>query len=142
MGTDLAKREGGEGFDAEGVYSDKNDVSLPFDTPFLLCYDKRSHIEVIPRVPPSSPTIDRLYTILLLFPFLLIDLSQEITPEGRQAISLVAEIINTFAAHDIPLTDTLILEGYTFLAKLGQANGPITPDIGREMIAQVAGIDV
>jgi exosome complex component RRP4 len=27
MGTDLEKREMGEGFDAEGVYSDKNDVS-------------------------------------------------------------------------------------------------------------------
>ena len=29
VGTDQEKREGGEGFDAEGVYSNKNDVSFP-----------------------------------------------------------------------------------------------------------------
>lgn len=29
LGTTQEKRDGGEGFDAEGVYSDKNDVSLP-----------------------------------------------------------------------------------------------------------------
>ena len=28
VGTTTEKREGGEGFDAEGVYSDKNDVSV------------------------------------------------------------------------------------------------------------------
>lgn len=29
MGTTTERREGGEGFDAEAVYSDKNDVSFP-----------------------------------------------------------------------------------------------------------------
>lgn len=39
-GTTVAQREGGEGFDAEGVYSNTNDVSPPSIPPWLLVWCK------------------------------------------------------------------------------------------------------
>lgn len=41
VGTSQEKREGGEGFDAEGVYSDKNDVSF-------FPYTSKDLVELIP----------------------------------------------------------------------------------------------
>ncbi|WVQ99203.1 hypothetical protein IAU59_006335 [Kwoniella sp. CBS 9459] len=93
-GTTQEKREGGDGFDAEGVYSDKND---------------------------------------------------DITPEGRQAVSLISNIIKLVAAEGIPLTETLIGEAYNWVQQQGEgagSSGPLDPRDGERMLAEVAGVDV
>ncbi|KAK1924455.1 putative exosome complex exonuclease rrp4 [Papiliotrema laurentii] len=91
VGTTQEKRDGGEGFDAEGVYSDKND---------------------------------------------------DISPEGRQAISTVAGIIQVFASHNIPLSDTLISDGYNWLVSTGGTLTSLKEEGGRQMIASITGVDV
>ncbi|CAD6588582.1 MAG: exosome non-catalytic core subunit rrp4 [Tremellales sp. Tagirdzhanova-0007] len=89
-GTTIERREGGEGFDAEAVYSDKND---------------------------------------------------EISPESREAISMVANIIRSLAGYDVPLTDTLIAEAYAWATTSG-TQGVLSGEEGRRMVASVTGVDV
>ncbi|WVR07298.1 hypothetical protein IAU60_004339 [Kwoniella sp. DSM 27419] len=90
-GTSQERREGGDGFDAEGVYSDKND---------------------------------------------------DITSEGRQAISVIANLIKYIAAEGIPLTDTLIMEAYGWISQNGLDAGALHNKEGERMLAEVAGVDV
>lgn len=103
LGTTQEKRDGGDGFDAEGVYSDKNDVSF----------------------------------ILVIHPN-----SKEITPEGRNAISVVATIIQNFARNSIPLTDVVIAEGYQWFVSSGAGVRDLDGQVGRDLIAAVTGVDV
>ncbi|RSH81538.1 exosome non-catalytic core subunit rrp4 [Saitozyma podzolica] len=91
-GTGEDRREGGEGFDAEGVYSDKNDV----------------------RNPPSS----------------------------RTAISLVSNLINLFAAHNVPLSDTLLLDAHAWVHKRGVIGPDVPRDVGERLLAELVGVDV
>ncbi|EIW70870.1 hypothetical protein TREMEDRAFT_28582 [Tremella mesenterica DSM 1558] len=90
-GTTAERREGGEGFDAEGVYSDKND---------------------------------------------------DIPPEGREAISLVANMIQLFAFHNIPLSDTLLHDGSSWLQNAGHVGGSISSEVAARMLEEVVGISI
>ncbi|WRT66131.1 uncharacterized protein IL334_003084 [Kwoniella shivajii] len=90
-GTSQEKREGGEGFDSEGVYSDKND---------------------------------------------------DITPEGRQAISSVANLIKVLADQGIPLTDTLIEEASNWMNQNQLPIGPLVKNDEQRLLAEVVGVDV
>jgi exosome complex component RRP4 len=104
MGTPQGSREGGEGFDAEGVYRADNDVSCVRDDALL-------HANML----------------------------QEITPESRQAITDVANVIKTFASHDIPLADTLIAEGYQWLRDSGRTPGAVlSTEDGERMVQELA----
>lgn len=95
MGTTQEVREGGDGFDAEGVYSDKND---------------------------------------------------EITPESRLAISCIASIITALAECEVPLTDTLIADGFKWLSEdnRGQLRplGPQDQARSKRMVESVTGVSV
>ena len=52
-GMTVERREGGEGFDAEGVYSDKNDVSLGFViTVFDRPHTVPRHLPFVLTTPP------------------------------------------------------------------------------------------
>jgi len=90
LGTSAERREGGEGFDAEGVYSDKND---------------------------------------------------DISPEDRKAISVIANIIVVLAEHDIPLSDTLIADAYGWITKHSGVDLN-SQEVAERMIAEVTGVDV
>ncbi|KAK8864183.1 hypothetical protein IAR55_001429 [Kwoniella newhampshirensis] len=90
-GTSQERREGGEGFDAEGVYSDRND---------------------------------------------------DITPEGRQAISLIANLIKLLAREGVPLTETLIGEAYTWAAKNGLGIGTLNEEVEERLLSEVVGLDI
>jgi exosome complex component RRP4 len=88
LGTRQDDREGGEGFDAEGVYRNDND---------------------------------------------------EIDPESRQAIIDVANVIKAFAAHGVPLADTLIAEGYQWLRDQALVPGvPLAAADGERMVRELA----
>lgn len=64
---------------------------------------------------------------------------QEITAESRQAITDVANVIKTFASHDIPLADTLIAEGYQWLVDSGRTPGAVlSPEDGDRMVQEMA----
>jgi exosome complex component RRP4 len=67
---------------------------------------------------------------------------QDISPEGRQAISTVAGIIQVFASHNIPLSDTLISDGYNWLVSTGGNLTSLNEEGGRQMIASITGVDV
>ncbi|WVQ82448.1 hypothetical protein IAT38_004576 [Cryptococcus sp. DSM 104549] len=90
-GTLQERREGGEGFDAEGVYSDKND---------------------------------------------------DITPEGRQVISRIANLIKVLVGQGVSLTETLISEAYMWAAHTGVGEGPMTQEEKERMLVEVVGLDV
>ena len=108
-GTSVERREGGEGFDAEGVYSNQNDVNLSSSCPSAL----------------------------------LTTLYQDIPPEGRIAISTVANIIQALADENVPLSDTLIADAYSWFASQGMGTGKgqtIVPDLGRRLLEEVVGI--
>ncbi|ORY21899.1 putative exosome complex exonuclease rrp4 [Naematelia encephala] len=93
-GTSESQREGGEGFDAEGVYSNVND---------------------------------------------------DISPEGRRAIAEVANLIEVFAAYDVPLSDTLIADGYAWITqqrKSRPSSGAIRGGEAERMVFEVTGLDI
>ncbi|AAW40686.1 hypothetical protein CNBA0770 [Cryptococcus deneoformans B-3501A] len=90
-GTSQARREGGEGFDSEGVYSNQND---------------------------------------------------EIPPQGREAISLVANIIKALASEGVPLTETLIGESYAWAEKnVPSGSGPFDSETERKMLNEIVGLE-
>ena len=68
--------------------------------------------------------------------------SKEITPEGRDAISIVATIIQNFARNSIPLTDVVIAEGYQWFISSGASVRDLDGDVGKDLIAAVTGVDV
>jgi exosome complex component RRP4 len=101
-GVKQEHQEGGEGFDAEGVYSDKNDVS-------------------------------RIVTQLKLT-------NQDIPPESRHAISLVANIITVLAREGVPITDTVLLEGYAWATEKGLGTGELLKkEVGEDLVREVVG---
>jgi exosome complex component RRP4 len=70
---------------------------------------------------------------------------QEIPPESRSAISTIAALIRLFASHHIPLSDSLLLEGYGWLSKTrgaGAASTIISREDGERLIADILGVDV
>ncbi|BEJ12036.1 hypothetical protein CspHIS471_0204960 [Cutaneotrichosporon sp. HIS471] len=85
LGTSQAAREGGEGFDSEGVYRNDNDP---------------------------------------------------ISPAARQAITAVADVIGTLAAHDVPLADALIGEAYNWVQDAG-LEAPLSEEDGTRMVADL-----
>ncbi|WVO16433.1 hypothetical protein L204_104109 [Cryptococcus depauperatus] len=90
-GTSQEKREGGEGFDSEGVYSNQND---------------------------------------------------DITPEGRQAISLIANVIKFLANEGIPLTDTLIGEAYAWVqVNVPPGSGPLEEKVAKRLLDEVVRVE-
>ncbi|ORX36871.1 putative exosome complex exonuclease rrp4 [Kockovaella imperatae] len=92
VGTSVESREGGEGFDAEGVYSNKND---------------------------------------------------DITPEGRQAISSIASIIKILAMYNIPLSDILISSAYEWLSSQREDDEDgISAEMGKRMVEDLTGVQV
>lgn len=68
--------------------------------------------------------------------------SQEISAESHQAITDVANVIKTYASHDIPLADTLIAEGYQWLRDSGRTpGGVLSADDGDRMVQELALVD-
>ena len=78
-----SEQEGEDGFDAEAVYSNKNDVSPPWSILSL-------------TLEPSRST----------------GIWQPIDDATRAAIARVSNIIRALAAHFVPLTDAVLLEAY------------------------------
>lgn len=73
--------------------------------------------------------------------------AQEIGPESRAAISVVAAIIRNFARYSIPLNDTVIAEGYEwFMSNVEGSTGSdvalLDGEMGRTLIAAVTGVEV
>ena len=108
-GTTTERREGGEGFDAEAVYSDKNDVL------------------------PSLASVDE---------WTLMGYEQEISPESREAISMVGNIVRMLAGHGVPLTDALLGDAYDWVVVSGIKGRPLSGDEGERMVVAVTGMDV
>ena len=63
---------------------------------------------------------------------------------------MVANIIRVLASHNVPLTDTLIMEAYTWVvasetgveAGVNAGLGLIGVELGERMVAAVTGLDV
>jgi exosome complex component RRP4 len=68
--------------------------------------------------------------------------SQEIPPSSRTAISLVSNLINLFAAHNVPLSDTLLLDGHAWVHKRGVIGPDVPRDVGERLLAELVGVDV
>lgn len=108
-GTSQGRREGGEGFDSEGVYSNQNDVSR--------------------TVTPGRNWFWQLHL-------------QEISPEGREAVSLIANIIKVLAGEGIPLTETLIGESYAWAEKnVTSGSGPFDSETEKKMLNEIVGLE-
>ena len=107
-----------EGFvDAEGVYSNTNDVSQ-------LCS--------IPSDLVAERVTARMITL------------QEISQASRLAISQVANLIMLFARYSIPLSDTLLSDAYAWcrdngLTKSGQM---MDKDMEKRCLTEITGMDV
>ena len=69
-------------------------------------------------------------------------LVKDISPEGRQAISTVANIIQTLAVHNIPLSDTLITSAYEWLSTQMDVSESIPRETGRRMVEEVTGVQI
>ena len=68
---------------------------------------------------------------------------QDIPPEGRRAISTVANIIQSLALHNIPLSDTLISSAYEWLlSQTDEEQGMVSADTGRRMVEEVTGVQI
>ncbi len=53
----------------------------------------------------------------------------------------MASVIETFARHNIPLSDTIISDGYGWVVSEG-GEASLKEDGGRQMIASITGVDV
>lgn len=59
--------------------------------------------------------------------------------EDRAAITDVANVISMLAAHDVPLSDTLIAEGYAWLREVGVTPGaPASKELGDRLVRELA----
>jgi len=106
------EQEGEEGFDAEAVYSNQNDVSLTAPR-------KCSQVWVIPIIASS----------------------QEIDASTRNAIARVSNIIRILASHCIPLTDTILLEAYDWaIEQESDVNDLLQDDFGSALVVAVGGL--
>lgn len=60
------------------------------------------------------------------------------TPESRQAIIDVANVIKTLASHNVPLADVLIADGYSWLRAAGLKPGAyISSEDGDRMVSEL-----
>ena len=104
-----AEQEGEEGFDAEGVYSNVNDVCL---------------YSIIPGMNPAH-----WYGMKI----------QDIDEITRTAISRVTNIVRILASHFKPLTDTLLMEAYDWtVSQVGGVRDLLTEDFSDALVAWLA----
>jgi exosome complex component RRP4 len=65
--------------------------------------------------------------------------NDEMDAEDRAAITDVANVISMLAAHDVPLSDTLIAEGYAWLREVGVTPGsPASKELGDRLVRELA----
>jgi hypothetical protein len=76
-----------------------------------------------------------------LFSFLVIN-NQDISTETRQAISLVSSIISTFAAQNIPLTDTLIDDAYAWVTTQKLPLAPLSEEAAASLVEELTGLGI
>ena len=110
-----ANQEGEEGFDAEAVYSNRNDVSSLFMA--------LSNTEVA-----GLPAINAAWG----------DHMQAIDDATRLAISRVTNIIRVFAAHFVPLTDALLVEAYGWAVEQdGDAKSLMQDEVSEALVVAI-----
>lgn len=65
--------------------------------------------------------------------------NDEMSAEDRMAITDVANVIMMLATHDVPLSDTLISEGYAWLREVGVEPGaPGSQELGDRLVRELA----